>query len=166
ECSGEPSHHEVYHGDFDPSLARAWTDLVVPSQAPVVGQPSEGALHDPTPWQNGEADLPLWLANDIEHKLSRLFRPFHELPGVCSISPHPLHPSKAIFLAAEHQLAAIAVLHIGAGDCYGQDQTQYIDHDMTLTTLGVLRSRKKYSKCFLLICNTACHPIFGVSKCG
>src|SRR5208283_4691753 len=40
----------------------------------------------------------------------------------------------------EHQLAAIAVLHIGAGDRYGQDQTQYIDHDMPLTTLGALRS--------------------------
>jgi hypothetical protein len=35
-------------------------------------------------------------------------------------------------------LAAIAVLHIGAGDCYCQDQTQYIDHNVPLTTLGVL----------------------------
>ena len=43
------------HGDFDPSLAGARTDLVVPSQATVVAQPSEGALHDPTPWQNGKA---------------------------------------------------------------------------------------------------------------
>ena len=63
------------HGDFDPSLARARTDLVVPSQATVVAQPSEGALHDPTPWQNGKADLSLWFANDIQHKLGRLLRP-------------------------------------------------------------------------------------------
>ena len=44
------------HCDFDPSLARAWTDLVVPSEATVVAQPCEGSLHDPTPWQNGKAN--------------------------------------------------------------------------------------------------------------
>src|SRR5208282_6618569 len=49
-------------------------------------------------------------------------------------------PGKAVLQPFEHQLAAIAVLHIGAGDRYGQDQTQYIDHDMPLTTLGALRS--------------------------
>ena len=64
------------HGDFDPSLARAWIDLVVPSKATVVAQPCEGSLHDPTPWQNGKANLSPWFANDIEHKLSRLLRPF------------------------------------------------------------------------------------------
>src|SRR5271166_1174601 len=140
ECLSEPSHHKVDHGDFDPSLARAWTDLVVPSEATVVAQPCEGSLHDPTPWQNGTANLSLWLANDIEHKLSRLLRPFDKSTGVYSIRPHPRQPGKAVLQPSEHQLAAIAVLHIGAGDRYGQDQTQYIDHDMPLTTLGALRS--------------------------
>jgi len=132
--------HKVDHGDFDPSLARAWTDLVVPSEATVVAQPCEGSLHDPTPWQNGKANLSPWFANDIEHKLSRLLRPFHKSTSVYSIRPHPRQPWKAVLQPFEHQLAAIAVLHIGAGDRYGQDQTQYIDHDMPLTTLGALRS--------------------------
>src|SRR5271169_3885988 len=57
-----------------------------------------------------------------------------------SIRPRPRQPWKAVLQPFEHQLAAIAVLHIGAGDRYGQDQTQYIDHDMPLTTLGALRS--------------------------
>src|ERR1700719_2498785 len=55
-------------------------------------------------------------------------------------SAHTRQPGKAVLQPFEHQLAAIAVLHIGAGDRYGQDQTQYIDHDMPLTTLGALRS--------------------------
>src|ERR1700751_5730503 len=118
----------MHHSDFDPSLARAWTDLVVPSQATVVGQPSEGALHDPTPWQNGKADLSLWFANDIEHKPGRLLRPFHKSTGVCSIRPHRRYPGKAVLQPFEHGLAAITVLDIGAGDRYGKDQTQYIDH--------------------------------------
>ena len=50
------------------SLVRG-LDLVVPSEATVVAQPCEGSLHDPTPWQNGKANLSLWFANDIEHKL-------------------------------------------------------------------------------------------------
>src|SRR5271157_119672 len=55
---------------------------------------------------------------------------------------HPPTPAPAaeVLQPFEHQLAAIAVLHIGAGDRYGQDQTQYVDHDMPLTTLGALRS--------------------------
>ena len=125
------------HGDFDPSLARARTDLVVPSQATVVAQPSEGALHDPTPWQNGKADLSLWFANDIEHKPGRLLRPFHKSTGVCSIRPHPRNPGKAVLQPFEHGLAAIPVLDIDAGYRYGKDQTQYIDHNVPLTTLGV-----------------------------
>src|SRR5208283_1446471 len=60
--------------------------------------------------------------------------------SVYSVRPHPRQPRKAVLQPLEHQLAAIAVLHIGAGDRYGQDQTQYIDHDMPLTTLGELRS--------------------------
>src|SRR5271166_4837037 len=66
--------------------------------------------------------------------------PSHKSTGVYSIRPHPRQPGKAVLQPFEHQLAAIAVLHIGAGDRYGQDQTQYIDHDMPLTTLGALRS--------------------------
>jgi hypothetical protein len=30
----------------------------------VVAQPCEGSLHDPTPWQDGEANPSLWSAND------------------------------------------------------------------------------------------------------
>ena len=108
------------HGDFDPSLARAWIDLVVPSEATVVAQPCEGSLHDSTPWRNGEANLSPWFANDIEHKLSRLLCPFHKSTSVYSIRPHPCQPRKAVLQPFEHQLAAIAVLHIGAGDRYGQ----------------------------------------------
>src|SRR5271169_4348964 len=144
---------KVDHGDFDPSLARAWIDLVVPSEATVVAQPCEGSLHDPTPWQNGKANLSLWFANDIEHKLSRLLRPFHKSTSVYSIRPHPRQPGKAVLQPFEHQLAAIAVLHIGAGDRYGQDQTQYVDHDMPLTTLGVLRSIVAPDRPLLLRCH-------------
>src|SRR5208337_4152858 len=77
--------------------ARAWTDLVVPSEATVVAQPCEGSLHDPTPWQNGKANLSLWLANDFEHKLSHLLRPVHKSTGVYSIRPHPASRGKRSF---------------------------------------------------------------------
>jgi hypothetical protein len=58
-------------------------------------------------------------------------------PAYASIRPHPRYPGKAVLQPFEHGLAAIPVLHIGAGDRYGKDQTQYIDHNVPLTTLGV-----------------------------
>jgi hypothetical protein len=60
---------------------------------------------------------------------------------------------KRSFNPPEHQLAAIAVLHIGAGDRHGQNQTQYIDHDMPLTTLGVLREHRSPDRPLLLRCH-------------
>ena len=51
--------------------------------------------------------------------------------------PTPALSGESTLQPFEHELAAIAVLHIGAGDRYGQDQTQYIDHNVPLTTLGV-----------------------------
>jgi hypothetical protein len=54
--------------------------------------------------------------------------------------PTPALSGESTLQPFEHGLAAIAVLHIGAGDCYGQEQTKYVDHDLTLSTLGVLRS--------------------------
>jgi hypothetical protein len=97
----------------------------------VVRQPFEQAVaiairrggYDVRP-QNGKADLSLWFANDIEHKLGPLLRPFHKSTAVCSIRPHPRYPGKAVLQPFEHGLAAIPVLHIGTGDRYGKDQTQ------------------------------------------
>ena len=78
--------------------------------------------------------------NTLVSVFSGQVHPFHKSTSVYSIRPHPRQPRKAVLQPFEHQLATIAVLHICAGDRYGQDQTQYIDHDMPLTTLRALRS--------------------------
>ena len=39
-----------------------------------------------------------------------------ERGSVCSIRSHPRYPGKAVLQLLEHELAAIAVLHIDAGD--------------------------------------------------
>src|SRR4029077_16797936 len=80
---------------------------------------------------------PLGLQTISSTNLAVFCAQFHKSTGGCSIRPHPRYPGKAVLQPFEHGLAAIPVLDIGAGDRYGKDQTQYIDHNVPLTTLAV-----------------------------
>src|SRR5271165_6837161 len=78
---------------------------------PLVAQPCEGSLHDPSPWQNGKANLSLWFANDFEHKqdavaakrflAKALGRQNHPVPRVINTDKHAAYPPAIVQLKEE-----------------------------------------------------------------
>lgn len=56
---GEPSEHDLDHGEFDECDGAFDVALMVLGQAPAVADPGEGSLNDPAFWQDGKALLGL-----------------------------------------------------------------------------------------------------------
>src|SRR5215210_6350000 len=78
-CAGQPPHHKPRHRRVDERLPGGAQPLVISGHPPVVRDPSEGALHHPTPRQHPETPrrhepLPV-------HRLS-LLGPLHG-PNLC-----------------------------------------------------------------------------------
>ncbi len=53
--SGKPSEHEPDHGKVDPGCFAAGKHFVVLGQAAPSGEPGDGALHNPAPFEDMEA---------------------------------------------------------------------------------------------------------------
>src|SRR5271166_4314412 len=87
--------------------------------------------------QNGKAELSLWFQTISSTNLAVFSADSTSRPAYAPSANTRAIRGKRSFIRFEQGLTAIAVLHIGARDRYGEDQTQYIDHNVPLTTLGV-----------------------------
>jgi len=62
---GKATQHQADHDDVDHRFTGRFLGFVVLAPPPIVIEPGEGALNDPTTGQNGETFLLLW----TEHHL-------------------------------------------------------------------------------------------------
>jgi hypothetical protein len=122
--------HQVDHADQYPRLAALRQELIVLGQPPVPGQPAEGSLHNPAPFQD---DKPLVRAlDDLDDPGKPIQCPGDELTGVAAVGPDQLQTRKQPGQPLERQPSAIAVLNVGGVDDNRQDQPQRVDDDVTL----------------------------------
>ena len=64
--SGEPSQHEVDHGELDEGLGRLEAALVVLGEPAGAAEPREGALDNPAARLHREAALALLAPDDLD----------------------------------------------------------------------------------------------------
>lgn len=78
------------HGQPDKSLSRVCPALVVFTQAPIITQPSECALDNPSlrDWFKAGLTFSVGVAlNNVQLDADNLFHPRHQLPGIALVSP-------------------------------------------------------------------------------
>lgn len=156
--SGKPSEHEPDHGDIDPGFFTAGKHFVVLGQAAPGGEPGDGALHNPTPFEDMEATgadlLPIdfhpffdpdpaqaapRMLHNVHGPAKLLLDPFDEptlLVG--AVSPDQLEAPKAVSQRFQQQFATLMVLQVGLMDQQMQNPSVRINQQMTLATFYAL----------------------------
>jgi len=75
EESSRSAELNSYHGAIDPSLSTGLGGFVIAHQSSLTHQPAEGAFHDPTAWQDGEASGSVGAFDDFDGMTCRQLRP-------------------------------------------------------------------------------------------
>lgn len=130
--------HEVHHRDVDHGFAAFGKRFVVFAQTAILGEPTEGTLHNPAARQNGKSLLVTRAFDDVENPLPELRGPRHQGTGVAAVGPNPLESWKPASQFAQHVFRAVPILDVGGMHHDGKQQAQRIDDDMPLAARDFL----------------------------
>jgi hypothetical protein len=61
----------------------------------------------------------------------------HQLPGVSAIRPDEAQSHQRMFEEGQHELTAVAVLHVGRVHHHGDQQPERIDQEVSLATIDL-----------------------------
>ena len=130
--SGQASEHDADHGETDEGDDGAGVAFEVSRQPTVATDPGEGALDDPSLWQNDELvlfgscdDLQLPTAG-IGHDLG------HPRSPIAGIGEYLGDRGEAASGVAEQTSRAVAILDAGAMDDNVQQHAEGVDDDVSL----------------------------------
>ena len=112
--------------------------LVVAYEAAVLDDPGEGALHDSAPWQDLEAFGGGVAPDDLQGDVGLVLGPSDQAPRIAAIGESPLHKRVSGAGSLQQALGAIAVLHVGSVDVYGEQPSVSVGQDVTLATPDLL----------------------------
>ena len=131
--------HQVNHDQVDHSFAAGRQCLVVLAQPPIFAEPSKGPFHHPTLGQHHKA-MQLVALDNLNDSPERVSGPSHKCPGIATIDPDPLQPSKSIAQFLQDKPASITILNVGRVYHHDQDQPQGINEQVPLTPRNLLSS--------------------------
>ena len=128
-------------GNEDQSLAVGGVIFIIFGEAAIIAKPAEGSFHDPALGQDFEsvermafdhlqAQTAAW-----QQRLEPAAEPF---ASITSINPDEAQPTKGRGQLSEHQAGAIAILNVGRMHDHGQNQTQRIHQEMSLSSQDLL----------------------------
>ena len=145
--SSQSAELNSYHRDIDPSFGAGLRGFVIAHQSALTHQPAEGAFHDPTAWQYGEASGIVGAFDDLDRQFgAESLDPLGErLTGVAAIHPQDAEPGEPAQDPAQHLLCSIAFGGAGWGHGYAEHQPQGIHQQMPLAAFdplaGVIANR-------------------------
>ena len=114
--------------------------LIILSQPTVTPEPGEGTLDQPAFGQDFETGIDAFDDFDLQAALrDEPLDPVQELAGVAAVGEDLAHPAK-VQQGREQQLGAVTILHGGAMDDYGQNQSQSVDQKVSVSSLDLLAS--------------------------
>jgi hypothetical protein len=107
EESSQSAELNTYHGNIDPSLSAGLGSFVIAHQPSLTHQPAEGAFHDPTAWQDGEAGGIVGAFDNLNGQFeAESPDPMGEgLTGVAAIHPQHAQPSEPTQHPAQYHFA-------------------------------------------------------------
>lgn len=133
----ETMKHEVDHGNANHRLAAGGQGFVILTEAPVLAQSRERALHNPSFGQHHEmADRRP--SDNLDHASVGLLGPLDQLTGVPAIGPDELQPMKAMRQPLQDQPCAVSVLDVGGMHHDHHHEAQRVHHDMPLASRDFL----------------------------
>jgi hypothetical protein len=148
--TGKPSEHETDHRHVDPGFFAALKHFVVLGEPTPGGEPREGSLHDPSPFEDVEATaadlLPidhriLWsphvtqaaprMLDDLDLRAKRLLDPLHKASFVvATLRPNVLEARETALERQEHVSAAMIILDVGFMHQHMQDHASRINQQV------------------------------------
>ena len=134
EESSQSAELNSYHGDINPGFGAGLGSFVITDQSPLAHQPAEGAFHDPTARQYGEAGGIVGAFDDRDRQFgAESLDPLSKrLPGVAAIHPQEAQPSKPTQHPAQNQLCSVAFRGAGRTHGHAEHQSQSIHQQMAL----------------------------------
>lgn len=137
-CGGEASRHQADHRPLDHRDTGGGQPLVVAVQPPTFGDPRQGSLHHPAPWQHLEGTLSLGLAHDLKDDPYRGLGLRCELAGVPAVGPYEADRRERLLHRSEHGASTVTVLDTCRCDQHDHQQADRVDHDMALAPIDLL----------------------------
>ena len=111
--AGQPSDHNVNHGDINERFARSGACVVVLPQAAIPPQPGNRPFHHPASRQHVEARYPIGTLAAGQGPATNVLHPFHHLASIAPIGPHHPHVRLLPVEVVHHQPCPVPVLSIG-----------------------------------------------------
>lgn len=128
-------------GDEDESLAVGGVIFIIFGEAPIVGKPTEGSLHNPTFGQ----DLETMKVRAFDHfqaqaaTWQQCLEPLAEgWAGIAAIHPDQAQPTKGQLQFLELQPGAVAILNVGRMHHHRENQTQRVHQEMSFSSQDLL----------------------------
>src|SRR5262249_5296184 len=132
--------HQLYTADLEHALTGLGQLFIVATIPPVAPQPSKGALDDPTPFDDLEALLPLFLPRYLQAEAGIRFRPRRQALIAIHMVPQHFHQTGEPFLLGpfKDDPCRFGIAHGGGRHHDSQQETHGVDQDMTLDSVDLL----------------------------
>jgi hypothetical protein len=133
------------HRQIDKRLAGTSEVLIVSAQASVVGQPCEGALHDPSLGQHLEPPRARLRLDDVYGPCVDLANPFQPQSSVCLVSIDNEQAGQAAGGPSHQRFSAFFIRNASRVYDYHQQQSQSIHQNVAFAPLDKLTPIKAYA---------------------
>src|ERR1035438_7112139 len=140
EESSQAAELNADHGDTDPSFSAGFRGFVIADQSALPHQPAEGALNDPTAWQDFETRGVIGAFDDLDCQFgAQPLDPLGErLAGIAAIHPQDAEPGEPAQHPAQNHLCPVAFGGAGRGYGHAEYQPQGIHQQMSLAAFDPL----------------------------
>ena len=128
----------VNHANQDHGLAIVGQFFVVLTQASIPSKPTERAFDDPAFGQHLEPLGVVVAFDDLQDPSARLLHPANELSRIAAVGPNELESRQRSVDCFQHQLGAVAILHVRRMNDDAPNQTERVDQQMPLAPLHLL----------------------------
>ncbi len=138
--AGQPSDHNVNHGDINERFARSGVCVVVLPQATIPPQPGNRPFHHPESRQHVEARYPIGTLAAGQGPATNVLHPFHHLASIAPIGPHHPHVRLLPVEVVHHQPCPVPVLDIGGMHHHRHHHAHGIHQQMACASVEVVAS--------------------------
>jgi len=125
--------------DEEPRHGAFYRPLPVFGERPGATEPGEGALDDPSAWQDGEALGAIRGPDDVDLPVADLYHdPGQLCARITAVGDDMAHPSETAARFGENRGRAAAILNLGGADERGEEKPVCVGEDVALPSLDLL----------------------------
>ena len=139
--SSKSFEHKLNHSQVDEGLRSAWVLFIILSEPPALGNPGQGALHEPRSGHHSEttASGPL---QHFQHAVELLQDPLEQqvslIGPVAPDEPQPMEPASPELEPAQQRRQSLSVSDIGGSHDHCQQQAHAVHQHMALAPFDPL----------------------------